>query len=772
MIGCKERKINKGKRFTPIFIVLMLIISGCATATINRRRITPKHRRYFTKTLYSANQNNDKNNEFISKSITHFFKDSVNQHFYTKLFDMDLWDKRIVFKNAYNAYRNKEYSKAIKGFKKAMKQFPILKDYSLFYQALCYEKKENFQKAASLLSDCIEGFPKSPIIPEANLMLAEIHFFQGEYNDAIKGFENCLNKFQKEEAYIRYQIALCNLNIDNKKEALKWLKEIIISYPDSQWSRLAEGHLYILMDNGNAEMICKRDNDQIPSPYMLFSPDEQLKRADNLYRTKRYSAAIEAYQSLIMEDAFPPQIQCRMLFNIAKSQKGLGNDDLVVDKLTEIIETMSDPQCTAGPRLYLARKLWNQDRDNEARAHFEYLLDITEITDLKVEVSYLLGRMAEENGEYSEAIKYFQSIIDMANTGKFFENSLWRIGWIYYLMQNYSYALAHFELHLHSIKDTVLRHQFLYWIARSEEKMGHWDTAVHTYHKILNEDYWSYYSGLALERLEYGQDYFHPYFYFIEEEMFFYDPFPLLDNQEMAIVDQAQELFLLGLKKEASNEIQSYVNSQKPLSPQLIYSLAILAHAYQAHDLGIKLGILFKSKNSLHKGKNMAIGNLLLYPAGFCDEIFKEASEQQLDPILILSIMRQESLFDPFALSSASAYGLMQVIPPTGRESAQELGIEFPANISELYEIGLNLTLGCYYVKKMLERFNNNNVYAVAAYNGGPNAVQKWQERYGEVEMDEFIESISYPETKGYVKRVMRNYFIYSRLFNMSPSDG
>ncbi len=348
----------------------------------------------------------------------------------------------------------------------------------------------------------------------------------------------------------------------------------------------------------------------------------------------------------------------------------------------------------------------------------------------------------------------------------YYSMTIWRIGWIYYINSYYEYAIEYFESYWRTINNYALRHQFLYWKARAEEKMGWRDKAYMTYQSILNEDDWSFYSWLAKEKLGYQDDYSHPYFSDLQEEIMLQDPFSMLSEQEHSILNRIIELLILGLKEELVKEISCHAYSGKRERPQFLYSLAILAHTAGEYELGIRIGILYKnrikdlSQDILFKNA----GNALIYPLAFLDKILENSKKYQLDPVLILSIIRQESLFDPYSLSYASAYGLMQVIPSTGRSSAKELGIEFPADTASLFDTDLNLTLGCFYFKKVLNEYGNNVFHALAAYNAGPGALTKWQNRFGEMDIDEFIERIPYPETREYVKRVMKNYSVYSRL--------
>jgi soluble lytic murein transglycosylase len=127
-------------------------------------------------------------------------------------------------------------------------------------------------------------------------------------------------------------------------------------------------------------------------------------------------------------------------------------------------------------------------------------------------------------------------------------------------------------------------------------------------------------------------------------------------------------------------------------------------------------------------------------------------------------LIRQESLFDARARSPAAAVGLMQLIPPTAARVARQLGLAVPSQ-ERLFEPEVNLILGTQYLKDLLERYSNNWPKALAAYNAGEAAVDRWEREIVTDDIEEFVEQIPYVETRGYVKLVLRNHRIYKRLY-------
>ena len=154
----------------------------------------------------------------------------------------------------------------------------------------------------------------------------------------------------------------------------------------------------------------------------------------------------------------------------------------------------------------------------------------------------------------------------------------------------------------------------------------------------------------------------------------------------------------------------------------------------------------------------------LLFPLPYRGDLFQNAQALGLDPYLVAGLVRQESEFDPLAVSRARAYGLTQVRPATGREFARKVGISrFSSGL--LYQPSTNLKIGSAILRAMLDRHDGKLEPTLAAYNAGPNRATEWLGWYAYREPAEFVEAIPFTETRDYVQAVMRNADVYRRLY-------
>lgn len=155
-----------------------------------------------------------------------------------------------------------------------------------------------------------------------------------------------------------------------------------------------------------------------------------------------------------------------------------------------------------------------------------------------------------------------------------------------------------------------------------------------------------------------------------------------------------------------------------------------------------------------------------IYPWPNRAAVEAEAAEFDVDPLLLVALVRQESVFDPEALSPAGARGLAQLLPGTAALTARGLDVTFYPDWITVPD--LNLHLGAAHLADLLRRFNGRLDAAVAAYNAGPRPVRRWLETPGAGDPDQFLELISYQETRGYVRAVFRNRELYRALYAAS----
>ncbi len=219
----------------------------------------------------------------------------------------------------------------------------------------------------------------------------------------------------------------------------------------------------------------------------------------------------------------------------------------------------------------------------------------------------------------------------------------------------------------------------------------------------------------------------------------------------------------MGLHNEATEEFRTAVKAAGS-DPMALYQVARFLHNRRQHGAAIAAALLLWNDAPEHSLEQLPRGLLkVLYPVPYGAQVVQSAREWSIDPLLLYSVMRQESLFNPMATSGASAKGLTQVIPSTGREIARALGLSAFTS-EDLYRPSLSIRFGAYYLSKQLEHLGHP-VFAMAAYNAGTGSALRWMGHTQKVDPDLFVENIDYEETSLYVRVVMENYAYYTKLY-------
>jgi len=245
---------------------------------------------------------------------------------------------------------------------------------------------------------------------------------------------------------------------------------------------------------------------------------------------------------------------------------------------------------------------------------------------------------------------------------------------------------------------------------------------------------------------------------------------PAVSRQQAAIRDLArlQELLFLRLPDEAYSELKGQgPGATVADKADYFFHLAIWAQ---------RGGLFRQSLDEAEALRDLQFGRTppelyppelqrLLYPVPYWDLVVRFGEQNGIDPYLLLAIIRQESEFQPDAISPASARGLMQLVPSTARELSRRLRIPFKGS-GQLYEPPTSIQLGSFYFRQMLDDFGGVMEKALAAYNGGGTNVRRWEKKVKSSQDPAiFVSHIGFRETKLYVLRVLGNYWTYRRLY-------
>jgi soluble lytic murein transglycosylase len=341
--------------------------------------------------------------------------------------------------------------------------------------------------------------------------------------------------------------------------------------------------------------------------------------------------------------------------------------------------------------------------------------------------------------KFDEALEIYEAVL--AGYPEESESVTWEIGWTHYMAGEYNDAARIFS-DLFSAYDNP---KYLYWQARSLEFSG--GEAGELYDELSKKED-NFYTAMAYARNKGGS---------VKSVS--------LKRPDLGTPEGKEELFArvdmlrsLDMPREAMEELSVLSQKISTSSEFLSVMSKFLELGEYRRVIGLASSVSYS--DDLHRFR---------YPLAYWKEVEKISEKYDVDPMIVLSVMREESRFDAKAKSVAGALGLMQLMPQTASrlDKRLKLGIRGEDAVTDVRN---NIRLGSYYLKTLSEEFPSL-AHVIAAYNAGEQVVRKWQMDGNYNQVDEFIEDIPYPETRTYVKRVLTSYFQYKKISDTGTSE-
>jgi soluble lytic murein transglycosylase len=354
-----------------------------------------------------------------------------------------------------------------------------------------------------------------------------------------------------------------------------------------------------------------------------------------------------------------------------------------------------------------------------------------------------------------KADETFREMYEKFPTGHYAERAAWKIGWWAYKSGRHTDAVQAFESAASHFPRSDYRPAWLYWSARAHDALREEPIADARYALVATDYLNSYYGRLASKRLETrGAP------RLVRDEIPDAPDAPPLPPNEPIV----RALLALDLYDQALDELH-YAQKNWGDSSAIQATLGWIYN--RRGDLRAGINAMKRAyPQYLASGGEKLPADLLrvLFPVDYWPQIKRYAAAHDLDPYMIAALIAQESTFTADVRSAANAYGLMQLLPSTGRVYARKVGIEKRFSIGLLTTADTNLRMGTAYFADLVRQFGGAH-YALATYNAGPNRVQRWINEKPGLERDEFIDDIPFPETQNYVKKILGTAEDYRRLY-------
>lgn len=644
----------------------------------------------------------------------------------------------------YARIMDKNYVLAIDPLNRAKPRAGDLGDYVDYYLGTAYYEAGRMAEAVATLSNFEKNYPESLLIRDTHVL----------YANALVGDSRALEAIELLEADRQPVRPDVELALGRAYEAA--------NQPSMALSIFR--NLYYTMPLSWQANQVQRDLDKLATTTKAppVGVEARRTRADLLMKGKDFGQAAAEYRELV--DWVNAEERPTIQLELAEALRHAGENR----EAKRILESLRPSTAEIN-----AERLFNLSEIARATNDYDAFLRNVDQLRQSYPTSYSLEQALLSAGniylirhDYDKAIDAYRELQERFPNGGRASYAHWKVAWL--SLRQGRTAEAHQELEdqiaLYPASSEVPA--ALYWRARLAED-DHDAAMARAFYQKLSLRYRNYYYGeLARQRLAKIPHAGEAMHYAILDRVpplnasdkIEDDPVPD-DNLR---VQKAELLANGGLLELAARELHAVAQEEKG-----DWAPAELARLYQ--EAGRYDAAIETLKHAAPNYFAVDLPNLPrsywegLFPKAFWIDVKRFSSQNGLDPYLVAALIRQESEFNPNAVSRANAVGLMQLLPKVGRGVAKQEKLR-RFSTQQLFQPAINLQLGTRYFRSMVDRFGSFE-YALAAYNAGVDRVQEWSKQDTFRDPQEFVESIPFTETREYVENIMRNVNVYRQLY-------
>ena len=601
-------------------------------------------------------------------------------------------------------------------------EIPELNSYLKLWKAKAFINLERYADAELVLQQTIDS-TNNPFILQPTLnYLGQIYQETGRPNNAIEIYLTQMKKFSGTRSTTLWTLSKI---YDGMGQS---------SHKRACYIKLLEKH--------------KTTQEGLKAAIAIKGPlnaDEAFLVAQTYFEHKKYTDAIRRLEKFVQRYPSNNHVAASHLL-LARSFSGNGQNDRAINHLN-----IAYDQYNSAKALYMtAGILVKKNQDTKAISTYKNFAQHHPKHKLADKALWQAAKAAERKGLFNEGKSAYTLLIQNHPESNYQDDAKWGVGFSYFCLDSLNQALKTFQDLSKSAREPHIIDQSLYWAGKTAMRLNLDEEATSFYSKAALGFPRSYYSTKAVRM---------GYRYNLE-----------LNNSDAvnhnliksSHIDRSETLYEIGLHTEARQEYVQILRKESNSIEQLI-ALRNYFEDLGFVDLAISLSLQLASSEPKEREWKK------VYPRYYFEHIVNSAEEADIDPYIVLSVIRQESRFNKKAISRVGARGLMQIMPQTGKTLANNLGIN-DFDRSNLFEPGLSIRFGAYFLGEQIKYFKKSMAphmcfeLSLAAYNAGPHNAQNWLERFPYTDVDMFIERIPFKETRLYVKLVLKNYEIYKAL--------
>ena len=636
-----------------------------------------------------------------------------------------------------------DYAKAIEPLNRAKPLAGDLGDYVAYWLGTSYLQTGRQAEGLAALANFDSTYPDSLLGRDAHLSYASALLTEGRAAEAAELLEKDRLPARSD---IEFALGRAYAALGQNAKAAEALANVYYNMPTAAEADAAYAELRKL-------------------PSLPPATAAQRKtRADLLMKAKRYSDATDEYRELAIHAG--PEARPAAELALADALHRSGRNREAKAELTTLAGATADQNAQ---RLYILGEVAFASDENEA-----FYRTVDELRQAAPTSSWLeqallsVANLHLVHHEYDQALDAFRELQQRFPAGSRASYAHWKAAWLALRMGRNDDARKQIDEQIALYPGGNETSAALYWRGRLAEEDNQPGMARAYYQKLSDRFKNYYYTELGRERLARIPPIAIP-----PGKYPLLDRIPPLDHGEKVTLSDppADDLHLQkaellgngGLVDFAVRELQAAASADGgnwgPAETAQLYidtghydrAIEVMKHSvpsYFAVDIPTLPRVYWEA----------------LFPRPYWADLKRFSVANGLDPYLVASLIRQESEFNPLAVSRANAVGLMQLLPKTGKAVAHEVELK-RYNPTQLFTPAVNLQLGTRYFRGMVNKFGGSFEHALAAYNAGSDRVEEWMGQGPYRDSPEFVESIPFTETREYVQAILRNAAVYKQLY-------
>jgi soluble lytic murein transglycosylase len=647
---------------------------------------------------------------------------------------------------AASAYAAGSFAAALSSAERAYAEGGPLGDYAAYYQGLAELRLSHAAEATRVLSALAGRKPEGNLSVAARLALGEAAELRGDPRAAADIYDKLTTEKTSAPDDVLMRLGRAALAAGDRTRAAQAYVRVYYEFPLSDAATMAGMSLAALQDQ------------IVKSSYKL-----DLGRASLLFGARRYTEARSAFEAL--QGQVTGDDRELVDLRLAECDYFLKRYAAARDALQPYLDRASR---RAEARFFFLSALGEiGDRDQYIALTHALVADFPD-SSWSEEALNNLGTYYILSNQDDPAAQTFKESFEKFPNGTRAERAAWKYGWWCYKTANYAETARVFEAAAAAFPRSDYRPPYLYWAARARAQLG--DRAIANARlRLVYTDYRnSYYGRLAGRRLSTAST------QHAADDDAAIVPASARSVQAPTVelppnAPTIRKLLAAGLYDDGLDELRY---AQKAWGTSAVIDATIAWVYHQKGELRKAITLMRRAypQHLASGGEGLPAEILqIIYPLTYWDSIKRYSAQHDLDPYIVAALIAQESTFDAGVRSNANAWGLMQVVPATGRRLAQSLGIR-RFNTAMLTNPELNIRLGTLYFSKLVQQFGGT-YYALASYNAGESRVVRWKSERPGLDEDEFIDDIPFPETQNYVKRILGTAEDYRRLYGESGAQ-